>query len=161
MRQQVYLDSRFGQNLNGGGTIFWLQDPLVLPSTKYAFTLSVPSAAVALTHYVITEANRKLDLTYSNVSEPTRVIDFPIGNHSIDELVDVLNRRLLHGFKVAYSDNINTLHFSTQDIDASISIGPLTTCAELIGVRIGDTSVLGSYYTPNGVNLAGTTCFYI
>ena len=161
MRQQLYLDSRFGQNINGGGTLFWLQDPLVIPSNKYAFTLSVPSAAVALTYYVITEANRKLDLIYSNVTEPTQVIDFPIGNHSIDELVDVLNRRLLHGFKAAYSDNTNTLDFSTPNIDDTISIGPLTTCAELIGVRIVDASVLGSYSAPNGVNLAGTTCFYI
>ncbi len=96
------------------------------------------------------------------LTEPTQVIDLPIGNHSIDELVDVLNRRLLHGFKAAYYDNTNTLHFSTENIDDSISIGPLTTCTELIGVRIGDTSVVGgSYYAPSGVNLAGTTCFYI
>ncbi len=89
--------------MNGGGTLFWLEDPIVLPSTKNAFTLSVPSVAVALTHYVITEANRKLDLVYSNVTKPVQVIDFPIGNHSIDELADVLNRRLLHGFKAVYS----------------------------------------------------------
>ena len=161
MRQQLYLDSRFGQPMNGGGTWFWLEDPIVLPSPKYAFTLSVPSVAVALTHYVITAANRKLDLVYSNAAEPTQVIDFPIGNHSIDELVDVLNRRLLHGFKAVYSENTNTLHFSTQNINDEITIGPLTTCAELIGVRIGDTSVLGSYHAPDGVDLARTTCFYI
>ena len=159
MRQQLYLDSRFGQSLNGNGTLFWLQDPIVLPSMKYSFTLSVPSAAVALTHYVITEANRKLELLYSDAS--TQTIDLPIGNHSIDELVDALNRRLLYGFKAAYSENTNTLHFSTQNISHELSIGPLTTCAELIGVRIGDTSVLGTYIAPGGVNLAGTQSFYI
>ena len=160
MRQQLYLDSRFGQP-NGSMTLFWLEDPIVLPSSKYAFTLSVPSAAMALTHYVITEANRKLDLIYSNVTEPTQMIEFPIGNHSIDELVDVLNIHLLHGFKAAYSENTNTLNFTTPNINDSISIGPLTTSTELIGVRVGDTSVLGSYTAPDGVNLAGTTCFYI
>ena len=98
MRQQLYLDSRFGQP-NGSMTLFWLEDPIVLPSSKYAFTLSVPSAAMALTHYVITEANRKLDLIYSNVTEPTQSIEFPIGNHSVDELVDVLNIHLLHGLR--------------------------------------------------------------
>ena len=115
----------------------------MLPSSKNAFTLSVQSAAVALTHYAITQETRKLDLIYSNVAEPAQVIDFPIGNHSIDELIDVLNRRLLYDFKAAYSENTSTLHFSTPNIKDSISIGPLTTCAELIGVRIGDTRVLG------------------
>ena len=64
-------------------------------------------------------------------------------------------------FKAAYSENTNTLHFTTTNINDSISIWPLTTCAELIGVRLGDTSVLGTYTAPNGVDLAGTTCFYI
>ena len=158
MRQQLYLDSRFGQS-NGSITLFWIEDPIVLPSLKYAFTLSVPSAAVALTHYVITEANRKLDLIYSNDNEPAQLIDFPIENHSIDELVDVLNIHLLHRFKAAYSENTNTLNFTTPNINDSISIGPLTTSTELIGVRIGYPSVLGSYTAPDGANLAGTTCF--
>jgi hypothetical protein len=159
MRQQLYLDSRFGRNL-GAGTLFWLQDPIVLPSPRYAFTLSVPFVAVPLTHYVINAANRTLDISYPAQLEP-QIIEFPLGNHSIDELVDVLNRRLLFGFKAAYSENTNTLHFTSQTIGAALTIGPLTTCGDLIGVRPGDTSVLGSYTAPNGVNLAGTTSFYL
>ena len=62
MRQQLYLDSRFGRNL-GAGTLFWLQDPIVLPNPRYAFTLSVPFVAVPLTHYVISAANRTLDIS--------------------------------------------------------------------------------------------------
>ncbi len=50
MRQQVYLDNRFGQVMNGSGTLFWLQDPIVLPSPRYAFNLSVPFVAMPLTH---------------------------------------------------------------------------------------------------------------
>jgi hypothetical protein len=158
----VYLDSRFGQVMNGGGTLFWLQDPIVLPSPRYAFNLSVPFVAMPLTHYVITEANRRLHIIYTHVAPPEPlIVDLPLGNHNIDELADVLNGNLLYGFTAAYSESTNTLHFSTATISAALEIGPLTTCSELIGVRAGDTSVLGSYYAPGGVNLAGTTSFYI
>ena len=75
--------------------------------------------------------------------------------------MDVLNRRLLFGFKVAYSENTNTLHFTSQNLGEAMSIGPLTTCGSLLGVRPEDVSVLGSYTVPNGVNLAGTTSFYL
>jgi hypothetical protein len=124
--------------------------------------LSVPFVAVPLTHYVITEANRRLHILYNHVAPPEPlIIDLPLGNHSIDELVDVLNRRLLFGFKAAYSENTNTLSLITQTISAGLEIGSLTTCGGLIGVRTGDTSVLGSYTAPGGVNLAGTTSFYL
>ena len=83
--------------------MFWLQDPIVLPSPRYAFTLSVPFIAVHLTHYVISAANGTLDISYPEQLEPS-IIEFPVGNHNIDELVDVLNRRLLFGFKAAYSE---------------------------------------------------------
>ena len=75
--------------------------------------------------------------------------------------MDVLNRRLLFGFKAAYSENTNTMHFTSQNLGAAMSIGPATTCGGLLGARPGDTSVLGSYTAPNGVNnLVGTTSFY-
>ena len=118
----MYLDSRFGQSL-GAGTLFWLQDPIVLPSPRYAFTLSVPFVAVPLTHYVISAANRTLDISYPGA--PPSIIDFPLGNHSIDELVDDLNRRLLFGFKAAYSENTNTLHFTSQTTGAALTRHPL------------------------------------
>ena len=76
-------------------------------------------------------------------------------------MADVPNRRLLFGFKANYSENTNTLHFTSQTTGAALSIGPATTCGDLIGVRIGDTSVLGSYTAPNGFNIAGTTSFYL
>ena len=91
----MYLDSRFGQIL-GAGTLFWLQDPIVLPSSRYAFTLSVPFVAMPLTYYVITEANRTLDISYTN---STSIIELPVGNHSIDELVDVLDHLFVNLFK--------------------------------------------------------------
>ena len=83
------------------------------------------------------------------------IIEFPLGNRSIDEQVHVLNRRLIFEFKAAYSENTNTLHFTSQNLCVALSIGPATTCSGLIGVRTGDTSILGSYTAPNGVNLPG------
>ncbi len=57
-----------------------------------------------LTHYVITEANSRLDIIYTHVAPTkTSIFELPLGIHSIDELVDILNRRLLFGFKAAYS----------------------------------------------------------
>ncbi len=113
-------------------------------------------------NYIITKANRRLQIVYIHVAPPEALIaDLLLGNHIIDELVDVINRHLLFGFTTGYSENTNTLQFSTATISVALEIGPLTTCSELIGVRAGDTSVLGSYYAPGGVNLAGTTSFYI
>jgi hypothetical protein len=72
---------------------------------------------------------------------------------------------LLFGFRAAYSENTNTLHFTSQTLGlgggAELTIGPATTCGDLIGVRVGDESVLGSYTAPNGLSLAGTTSFYL
>jgi hypothetical protein len=99
-----------------------------------------------------------LDISYTN---STSIIELPLGNHSIDELADVLNRRLLFGFKAAYSENTNTLRFSSESIGSALVIGPATTCGGLLGVRAGDTSVLGSYNAPGGVNLAGIISFYL
>jgi len=167
MRQQLYLNSRFGWNLGaatgpGGGaeTLFWMQDPIVLTSPRHAFTLSVPFVAVPLAHYFVSAANQTSEIVYPAQPEPS-IIKFSLGNHSIDELVDLLNRRLFFGFKAVYSENTNTLRFTSQSLGAELSIEPATTCGSLIGLHAEDTTVLGSYTAPDGVNLTGTTCFYL
>jgi hypothetical protein len=53
------------------------------------------------------------------------------------------------------------LHFTSKNIGAVPAIRPATICGDLIGVRVGDESVLGSYTAPSVVNLAGTTSFYL
>jgi len=80
MRNQLYLDSRFGRNLNAGA-LFWLHDPIVLPNHRYAFTLSVPFVAVPLTHYVISAAHRTLAISHPAQLEPS-IIKFPLENYS-------------------------------------------------------------------------------
>ena len=42
-----------------------------------------------------------------------------------------------------------------------MSIGHATSCGGLIGVRAGDTRVIGSYTVTGGINLAGTTVFHL
>ncbi len=80
----MYLDSPLRQVMSGGGTLFWMKEPIVLPNMKYAFDLSVPFVAMPLTHYVITEANRRLHIVYMHEAPPKLlIIDLPMGNHSI------------------------------------------------------------------------------
>ncbi len=60
----------------------------------------MPFVAVPLTRYLITETNCRIHIIYTHVtrSEPLLTIDLPLGNRSIEELVDVHNRNLLFGF---------------------------------------------------------------
>ncbi len=96
--------------MSGARTLFRLQDPIVLPSPKYAFTMSVSFVAMPLTHYFFTEANRTLDISYIHVAPPKHsIIEVPLGNHIIDELVNVLNRHLFYEFTADYSENTNNL----------------------------------------------------
>ena len=155
----MYLDSRFGMVMNGGAHLFWLQDQLIIPSTLYEFNVSVPFVAVPLTYYNVELGNRLLHVVYDGGAEAR--IELPIGNHSIDELIDVINRRLINGFKASYSEQTNTVTISTQAIGNDFEIGSDTTCGELIGVRVADRSVLGTYKAHNGVNLSGTNSLYI
>ena len=163
MRQQVYLESRFGYTLPSGAVLWWLNDPITLPNRDHQFNLSVPHASIPLTHWVVSSANNTLHLVYRDsqgTAAPSQ-ISLPQGNYSIDELVDYINIRLLHGFKLTYNDNTNSLHLSTGSLGYEVEVGADTTCAELLGLGVGDTSVLGSYYAPHGVNLAGTASFYL
>ena len=159
MRQQLYLESRFGYELANGEVLFWLQDPIILPNPQeHQFSVSVPDASFPLTHYAITGHNRDLEIMYDDSAE---TIHLPLGNYSIDEVLDYINIRLKHGYRATYSDNTNSIHVSTADLNSEIEIGPGTTCGTLLGVRVGDVSVLGSYYAPYGVNLAGTGHFFV
>jgi hypothetical protein len=89
------------------------------------------------------------------------IIDLSLENHSIDELVDVLNRNLLFGFTAGYSENSTTLHCNTANLSAAIVTEPHTTSAGINEVRAGDSRIPGSYYAPGGVKFEGTMSFYI
>jgi hypothetical protein len=72
---------------------------------KYSFTMGVPLVAMPLTHNVITEVKRILYTIYMYVAPPEPLLfDLPLGYHTIDELVDILNRDLLFGLTVTYSE---------------------------------------------------------
>jgi hypothetical protein len=153
MRQQLYLESRFGYPLNDGSVLFWLQDQLVIPNPReYEFSVSVPDSSFPLTHYVINEDNNALELGDT-------LINLPAGNFNIDDLVVYMNNRFPPGMVCTYSENTNKI--SIEHPGTNFSVGIATTCSELLGVRVGDVSADGVYQAPDGVNLAGTSSFYI
>ncbi len=101
MRQQLYLESRFGYPLVDGSVLFWLQDQLVIPNPReYEFSVSVPDNSFPLTHYVITDKNNALEIGGT-------IINLPTGNYNIDDLVVYMNDRFPAGLLVAYNENIN------------------------------------------------------
>ena len=153
MRQQLYLESRFGYPLNDGSVLFWLQDQLVIPNPReYEFSLSVPDSSFPLTHYVINESNNTLEIGDT-------VINLPTGNYNIDDLVVYMSARFPAGMVCTYSENTNKITIERPGTNFSVGIG--TTCSDLLGVRVGDVSANGVYQAPDGVNLAGTSSFYI
>ena len=153
MRQQLYLESRFGYSLPDGSALFWLQDPIVLPNPQaYQFTVAVPNASFPLTHYAIHAENRDLEIEIDGV---TKFLQLPIGNHSIDELIEFLGA---HDVEASYSENTNRISVA---FNSTFKIGPKTTCQTLLGVRVGDEDSTGTYTAPRGVNLAGTSHFFV
>ena len=156
MRQQLYLEERYAYKLPDGQSLFWLEDPIALPNQEYRFTVSVPNASFPLTHFAITEKNRTLELLVVGVS--TKIL-LPIGNHSIDEVVEHINSEAAGtGVEVSYRQNTNKVSFSSP---ASLSIGAATTAQTLLGVRAGGTAANGVYEAPDGVNLAGPSHFFV
>jgi hypothetical protein len=159
MKQQLYLESRFGYKFPDGSVMFWLQDSLVIPNPReYQFYVSVVDSSFPLTHYTITNRNNDLELV---VNGETYNINLPLGNYNIDEIKLYMNDRLPHGFVVSYSENTNKLKLSTTQPNTNLEIGVGTTCNELLGIVVGESSENGVYEAPNGINLAGTSHFYI
>ncbi len=62
------------------------------------------------------------------------------------------------GMVCSFSENTNKIPISG---DAPFSVGTGTMFAGLLGVRVGDVSIDGVYEAPDGVNLVGTSSFYI
>ncbi len=70
------------------------------------------------------------------------LINLPTGNFNVDDLVVYMNDRFPAGLFCSYSENTNKITISG---DAPFSVGTGTTCAWLLGVRVGDMSVDGVY----------------
>ncbi len=152
MRQQLYLESRFGYPLNDGSVLFWLQDQLVILNLReYEFSLSVPDSSFPLTRYVINETNNTLVLGGTT-------INLPSGNFNIDDLLLYMSAQFPPGMVCFYSKDIDKITISGGN---DFSVGTGTTCAWLLGVRVGEVSVDGVYEAPDDVNLVGTSSFYI
>lgn len=167
MRQQLYLEQKHGTPTENGGSMFWLQDPVVCPSREWQLTCTVVHVAIPLTHWVITEDNRLLHLVHELVDPVTGAVTddddyifLPMGNYSIDALVMFINSSLTgHNVAVTYSENTNMLEFNGAE--TQFRVGSATTCGKLLGLEPGQSSVGYDMTGERGVDLSGTGCFYV
>lgn len=167
MRQQLYLEQKHGTPTENGGCMFWLQDPVICPSREWQLTCTVVHVAIPLTHWVITDENRLLQLVHPRVDVVTGAvltevddIRLPRGNYSIDALVLYINSWLTgHGIVVTYSENTNMLELNGAKDE--FQIGPGTTCGKLLGLEPGQSSFNYEMTGARGVDLSGTGCFYV
>lgn len=154
----MHLDSKHADlRFDTNATVYYLTDPIVLPSSEYEWLVSVPHATIPLSHWVVGEENNLLHLEFSS---ETKHISLPFGNRSIDEIVTLLNdEQLADGYTAAYDEGTNRLVFSSETPAASIEVGPLTTCTKLLGLTIGQSGV-ESLTGERSVNLAGTSSIF-
>ena len=101
---------------------------------------------------MITEDNNTLELGDT-------LINLPVGNFYIDGLVEYTNNKFPPGMVCSYSENTSKISIEHPGTKFNVGIG--TTCSDLLGVRVCDVSADGVYRAPDGVNLAGTSSFYI
>ena len=117
--------------------------------------LRSPCINVPLTNYVINSFNNILDL---EIGATSYRITFPEGNHSIDQLVAVMNTAL-PDLGIEYVEATNKLVISSN-ADKTIRIGEETTCGVLLGLKPGSEGVAG-VLQGTGVDLRGTGTFFI
>lgn len=162
--QNVYLESRYSFPLAGGTHLFYLPDSITVPNPRrYELQVSLPEASFSLTNYAVRDGNNSLAVSYGNGDEQT--IRLPVGNPSIDDVTELLDEELLHGWTAKYSLARNTLSFRNEDGSApALSVDAEgTTCGPLLGLtptiyRTGPPQALEGL---GGVDLAGTSHFYI
>jgi hypothetical protein len=148
-------DQTFGDN----SAVFFMTEPIVLPSDVYEWHISIPHATITPSHWMINEENNLLHLEFA---EEDRFIALPLSNRSVDELIIYLNDgRLLDGFEASYDDAINLLVIASSDPDATLAVGDLTTCDKLLGLCPSDASVDGVLVGGRSVDLSGTSSIFI
>jgi hypothetical protein len=163
MSFSLHLDSKFADRTFGeNASVYYLSDPLVLPSDVYEWHLSIPTATIPLSYWVINEENNLLHLQFS---AEDKFIALPIGNHTIDELVEYINPYLIDGYVLEYDTSVNRLVFITEEniqgVAPTLVIGELSMCQKLLGLQTNDTAVDGVLEATNGVDLAGTSSIFI
>ena len=152
--QQVFLDSRYSTTtLPDGSHVWWLADAIYLPAGS-RFKVRILNAWIPLTYYSIFELNDTLVVRYDGST--TQTIRFSHGNYDIDFIVSELNVRLQSGWRCSYSENTNKLTF-VGPISSTIEITDGTTANRLLGVVVGEQSVLGSLQSSMGVDLTRTS----
>ena len=156
MRQEVYLSEKYSLKMPDGSCLFWLRDPIIMPEQSYELTCCARHVSIPLTNYVINEFNNILEIEINSVSYQ---IILPVGNHSIDQLILVINDVLPDGVEAVYSEETNKVIVSGT-WNVIIRIGNGTTSSVLLGLEAGSTSI-NNVLQGTGVNLRGTGSFFI
>jgi hypothetical protein len=161
MRKQVYLDSRAALVQSDGSLCFVLREAITTPSPEYNFEVQLLDLRLPLTNWTIHEKNNVLELWYviPQVPVETSIVTLQSGNWSIDSIVAHLNPLLEHGYQVAYSENTNSLTFSSATQSAVLMVGYATTCGTILGLEAGLESS-GYVLEGSGIDLSGTSCFF-
>ena len=158
----MYLEQKWGDPTGSGATMFWLQDPILIPTNDFQISCSVPSVSIPLTHWVITDANRTLQLDYPAAGQSQDIL-LPLGNYSVDDLVSRINDEILFDYACEYDEHVNALRLTNGTSELVIGTG--TTCYDLLGLRPGQSSTptptfVHEMIADMGVDLSGTSHFY-
>jgi hypothetical protein len=165
MSIELYLDQRAGTPTGSGNGRYFMFSEYIRAPRGSVLTLQLQSVTIPLTHWVINSSNDTLVLQYS-VDDTSVTIRLPNGNKTIDSVVAVINAGMgvgtQWGWGVEYDFDTNQLLFknTSTSLYPSVTIGEGTTCTELLGFEVGDTSN-GQEMRSRGIDLSGDACFYI
>lgn len=159
MLQQLFIDSQFSDIVLGDGShVFWLGGAIDVPE-RHSLQVKVLNAWIPHTFYSVFSANDTLVVRYSPAGTGG-TIRIPHGNRSIDEILDIINPQLDHGYESSYDVATNRINLSSPNA-AALTIEAGTTCTELLGLSIGDQSVAGVLAARRGVDLTRTSSIFI
>eukprot|EP00873_Tetraselmis_striata_P024765 jgi/Tetstr1/445029/TSEL_032837.t1 len=159
MLQQLFIDNQFSDIVLGDGShVFWLGGAIDVPG-RHSLQVKVLNAWIPHTFYSVFSANDTLVVRYSPAGTGG-TIRIPHGNRSIDEILDIINPQLDHGYESSYDVATNRINLSSPNA-AALTIEAGTTCTELLGLSIGDQSVAGVLAARRGVDLTRTSSIFI
>eukprot|EP00873_Tetraselmis_striata_P010651 jgi/Tetstr1/430915/TSEL_020671.t1 len=159
MLQQLFIDSQFSDIVLGDGShVFWLGGAIDVPE-RHSLQVKVLNAWISHTFYSVFSANDTLVVRYAPAGTGG-TIRIPHGNRSIDEILDIINPQLDHGYESSYDVATNRINLSSPNA-AALTIEAGTTCTELLGLSIGDQSVAGVLAARRGVDLTRTSSIFI
>ena len=161
---ELFLDQRAGTPLGDGNGRFFMFSEYIRAPRGSVLTLALQSVTIPLTHWVINDFNNTLAIRYSAGEVDVQTITFANGNKTIDSVVALLNTQLQFEWQAEYDFDTNQVVFSLPiggSLTVSMTIEEGTTCGELLGFVVGDSSSGTTTLRSRGIDLSGDTCFYV